>query len=129
MFRLILCAILLAASLAGPVAFALQGDVAGSAKRQADFAAVLAQDLPKEAHDTLLLIRKAGPYPYTKDGSVFVNREHSLPAHVRGYYREFTVKTPGRKNRGARRIIAGTPGEYYYTDDHYRSFKRIKEKP
>ena len=83
--------------------------------------------LPHEARQTLALIKAGGPFPYSKDGSVFGNREGLLPKRNRGYYREYTVRTPGAKDRGARRIVAGIPGEYYYTDDHYRSFKRIIE--
>lgn len=84
-------------------------------------------DLPAEARQTLLLITNGGPFPYAKDGSVFGNREGLLPARRRGYYQEYTVQTPGAKDRGARRIIAGSKGEYYYTQDHYGSFKRIRE--
>lgn len=95
-----------------------------------DFAA-----LPPEAHATLALIKRGGPFPYRKDGSVFGNFELRLSARPRGYYREYTVPTPGTQNRGARRIIAGqggtgdvrTSGEYYYTDNHYRSFRKIRE--
>ncbi|MDH4190698.1 MAG: ribonuclease N [Betaproteobacteria bacterium] len=83
--------------------------------------------LPAEARATLALIRQDGPFPYARDGAVFGNRERRLPAHQRGWYREYTVKTPGSRNRGARRIIAGRDGELYYTDDHYRSFRRIVE--
>lgn len=87
--------------------------------------------LAPEARETLALIRLGGPYPYRQDGTVFGNRERLLPLKERGYYREYTVKTPGAKDRGARRMIAGgeprAPREFYYTDDHYRSFKRIKE--
>lgn len=84
-------------------------------------------ELPVEARQTLALIEAGGPFPYTKDGGVFGNREGLLPKRSRGYYREYTVKTPGAKDRGARRIVSGVPGELYYTDDHYRSFKRIIE--
>jgi len=87
--------------------------------------------LPPEARETLALIRLGGPYPYRQDGTVFGNRERLLPPKERGYYREYTVKTPGARDRGARRIVAGgeprIPREFYYTDDHYRSFNRIKE--
>lgn len=91
--------------------------------------------LPPEARETLARIRNGGPYPFRRDGATFQNRERRLPERPRGYYREFTVETPGSRDRGARRIVAGagstgniqTSGEYYYTDDHYRSFRRIRE--
>ena len=83
--------------------------------------------LPTEARRTLELIRNGGPFLYGRDGITFANRERLLPVRDYGYYREYTVKTPGASDRGARRIIAGRNGEYFYTDDHYRSFKRIRE--
>ena len=83
--------------------------------------------LPAEARQTLALIKAGGPFPYQQDGRVFGNREGLLPKRERGYYREYTVKMPGAKDRGARRIVAGRGAEYYYTDDHYRSFRRIIE--
>ncbi len=82
--------------------------------------------LPREARDTLALIKQGGPFPHARDGIVFANREGLLPRQTRGYYHEYTVPTPGARNRGARRIIAG-PGAYWYTADHYRSFQRIRE--
>ena len=90
------------------------------------------QDLPVEARATLALIKAGGPFPYAQDGRVFGNREKLLPLKPRGYYREYTVRTPGVRDRGARRIVAGGGGEYggskyYYTADHYRSFRRIRE--
>ena len=91
---------------------------------------VLFADLPAEAQATLRLIEQGGPFPYPrKDGSIFGNFERRLPLQARGYYREYTVPTPGRRDRGARRIVAGqiARGEYYYTDDYYRSFRRIAE--
>src|ERR671919_470877 len=84
-------------------------------------------ELPAEARETLALIKAGGPFRYQRDGAVFGNREGLLPKRERGYYREYTVKTPGAKDRGARRIVAGRGGEYYYTHDHYRSFRRIIE--
>jgi ribonuclease T1 len=88
-------------------------------------------ELPKEAKSTLVLIRAGGPFPYDKDGVIFGNREKVLPKQRRGYYSEYTVRTPGARNRGARRLVVGgepkTSLEVYYTDDHYQSFKRIKE--
>ena len=102
--------------------------------RVTNFPVIIAADLPKEGRDTLALIRKGGPYPYAKDGSVFSNRERILPMQPRGFYHEFTVKTPRSRDRGARRIICGgAVGRQqvletcYYTDDHYASFKKIKE--
>jgi ribonuclease T1 len=83
--------------------------------------------LPPEARHTVALIKAGGPFPYQRDGSVFHNREGLLPKRSRGYYREYTVNTPGAKDRGARRIVAGQSGEFYYTEDHYRSFRRIIE--
>lgn len=82
-------------------------------------------DLPKQARATLALIVEGGPYPYRQDNSIFSNREGLLPEHSRGYYREYTVRTPGSDDRGARRIIAAKDGTFYYTSDHYESFRRI----
>jgi ribonuclease T1 len=88
---------------------------------------IAAAQLPAEARQTAALIRKGGPFPHERDGAPFGNFEKRLPVKGRGYYREFTVRTPGVKSRGARRIVAGKGGELYYTDDHYRSFRRIRE--
>ncbi len=83
--------------------------------------------LPPEAKTTLQRIQKGGPFPYPqKDGTVFGNFERRLPTAPRGYYREYTVPTPGLRHRGARRIVAGQQREYYYTSDHYQSFSRIQ---
>lgn len=98
-------------------------------------AEVRVDELPVEARQTLAQIKRGGPYAYRKDGAVFGNREKRLPAQPRGYYTEYTVKTPYSSDRGARRIVAGrgadrdpaTSGEYYYTNDHYNSFRRIRE--
>ncbi len=90
-------------------------------------ATVAVAELPPEARATLLLIKQGGPFSYPRDGVVFGNYEHVLPRQPRGYYHEYTVKTPGAHNRGARRIVCGTVPECYYTADHYRSFRRIKE--
>jgi ribonuclease T1 len=111
-------------------AFALQITIGGAPAREPrapSIAAVDAVDLPKEARATLALIKKGGPFPYQRDGVVFGNFERRLPAQERGYYREFTVPTPGTGNRGPRRIIAGAKGEYFYSADHYRTFQRIRE--
>ena len=88
---------------------------------------VAGADLPAQARATIELIRKGGPYPYDRDGVVFGNFEKRLPPRARGYYREYTVRTPGTKSRGARRIVAGKGGELYYTEDHYQTFRRIQE--
>ena len=92
--------------------------------------------LPREGRAVLAAVRKGGPFAYSKDGSTFGNFEGNLPKKRRGYYREFTVETPGARNRGARRIVCGgesgdwgrnAPSACYYTDDHYATFRRIRE--
>ena len=83
--------------------------------------------LPREGQQTLQTIKRGGPFAFERDGVVFGNYERQLPQKNRGYYHEYTVPTPGAKNRGARRIITGATAEYYYTDDHYRTFRRIRE--
>jgi ribonuclease T1 len=92
---------------------------------------IAAADLPREGREVLVLIRRGGPFAYDRDGVVFGNREHLLPDERKGYYHEYTVRTPGATTRGARRIICGgpptTPVACFYTSDHYRSFKRIRE--
>jgi len=94
-------------------------------------AAGLPDYLPDEAKATLALIASDGPFPYRQDGAIFQNREKRLPQKARGYYREYTVETPGLSHRGARRIVtAGNPAHtYYYTDDHYDSFREFKVQP
>lgn len=84
--------------------------------------------LPAEAVATLEAIERGGPFPYPRDGVVFQNREQRLPGRPGGYYREYTVPTPGSDDRGARRIVAGgdPPEVFYYTDDHYRSFRIVE---
>ncbi|MBS1190710.1 MAG: ribonuclease [Rhodocyclaceae bacterium] len=117
-----LAVLLLGSAFWPPAAVAWWGDSA---------AAVAAAELPPEARNTLALIKRGGPYPYSKDGTVFGNFERRLPAKPRGYYHEYTVKTPGSRDRGPRRIIAGgdpaATAEFYYTQDHYRTFRRIEE--
>ena len=83
--------------------------------------------LPAEARDTIALIQRGGPFPHRQDGSVFGNREGRLPRQPRGWYREYTVETPGLDHRGTRRIVTGgdPPHEWYYSDDHYDSFRRF----
>ena len=119
----------------GPAALACGlalGSGAASALSAApgDAATVALADLPPEAQQTQSLILRGGPFPYTKDGTVFGNRERLLPRKARGWYREYTVKTPGSRDRGARRIVCGgaepkAPDACYYTADHYASFRRI----
>ena len=122
-------------ALAGLLGFG-QGSLARDASRADNTGMVRLADLPPEARQTLDLIRRGGPFPYPKkDGSTFKNFEKRLPLQARGYYREYTVPTPGSRDRGARRIVTGEgrggdvaqSGEYYYTDDHYASFRRIRE--
>ncbi len=88
---------------------------------------IAVSDLPAQARYTLKLIKQGGPFPYRKDGTTFKNREKRLPIRPRDYYKEYTVKTPGVRSRGARRIIAGSRGEFYFTGDHYKTFKLIME--
>jgi len=92
-------------------------------------AVISVTELPPEGRETLRVIKQGGPFPYERDGVVFGNREKQLPKQARGYYHEYTVKTPGARNRGARRIVCGPLPECYYTGDHYQTFQRIKESP
>ena len=117
----------LAAALLAAMLLASGGAVAQRAPGAIPEVAVA--ELPAEARQAIALIRKGGPFPHDRDGATFGNFEKRLPAKERGYYREYTVRTPGVKSRGARRIVAGKGGEFYYTDDHYRSFRRIRETP
>ena len=83
--------------------------------------------LPVEARETVALIDRDGPFPYAKDGAVFGNRERLLPARPNGFYREYTVPTPGEDDRGPRRIVTGDDGgQLFYTADHYASFVRVR---
>lgn len=119
---------LVAAAFAISLGFVAAGAAAQRAPaRAAVVGDVREAELPPEARETLALIRKGGPFPYAKDGAVFGNREGALPRQKRGYYREYTVKTPHVRNRGARRIIWGAGGEYYYSADHYNTYRRIRE--
>lgn len=90
-----------------------------------DLPTIRYQDLPKQARETIALIEQGGPFPFERDGITFQNREQLLPRQRSGYYREYTVITPGSRDRGARRIVAGAEGELYYTDDHYESFREV----
>lgn len=118
-----------AAVLATGLAFAVPAE-ARSSQPPGD---VALDTLPSEARETYRLILQGGPFPFRKDGSVFGNRERLLPPKNRGHYREYTVKTPGSRDRGARRIVCGgepptTPEACYYTADHYASFARIQPR-
>lgn len=85
--------------------------------------------LPDEARRTIELVLRGGPFPHRRDGVVFENREGRLPSRPRGHYLEYTVPTPGRRDRGARRLVVGGGKEFYYTSDHYRSFRRVEGVP
>ena len=125
--RLLLAPLLaLALALAGGAAAQKESAPAGAAKPGIG-EPVSVTELPREARDTIALIHKGGPYPYAKDHAIFGNREGKLPKQKRGYYHEYTVKTPGERTRGARRIVAGKGGEMYYSPDHYTSFRRVQE--
>ena len=119
------------ATLCGVIVLALAGQsgisvaLSSEGHENARISTIPLFDLPPAARETLRLVEVGGPFPYSKDGAVFGNRERLLPREPRGYYREFTVPTPGARDRGPRRIIIGRNGQAYYTDDHYRSFKRI----
>jgi ribonuclease T1 len=111
---------------AGLVALLLAGAVI--AQGSARIGDVPLAALPQEARATLEQIKSGAKFAHPKDGSTFGNREKLLPPRKYGYYREYTVRTPGARDRGARRIVAGgSAGEYYYSDDHYNSFRRIRE--
>jgi ribonuclease T1 len=101
-----------------------------AARDSAPLSEVALSELPPEARETHALILKGGPFRYDRDGAVFGNREGILPPVRRGYYREYTVPTPGARSRGARRIVCGgpkkSPDACYYTADHYQSFRRIR---
>lgn len=129
LFRLLQLMLLLGLIVTGPAqAWQMRG-------KTPPIPAVKLADLPPEAHATLALIHKGGPFPFKRDGITFENREYRLPPQPRGYYHEYTVSTPGAGNRGARRLIAGEgakadvriSGEYYYSDDHYKTFSKVVE--
>lgn len=114
--------LLLIAGLLLPWAVAARGDAPPAIQE------IAVSALPAEARRTIDLVKRGGPFPYQRDGVEFGNYERLLPLRQRGYYREFTVPTPGASNRGARRIVVGgNGGEYFYTADHYRSFQRVRE--
>jgi ribonuclease T1 len=124
-----LASVLLAAASCGSPLAQARGPMDGMV--QGGAVAVRVTELPRQGRETYELIRQGGPFPYDKDGTVFGNRERLLPIERRGYYREYTVKTPGSRDRGARRIVCGgparTPHACYYTADHYASFRQIVE--
>jgi ribonuclease T1 len=126
--KLALTGAVLAAAISSPLAQAREqaGRPAGST-----LAVIPASELPREGRATYELIRQGGPFPNGKDGAVFGNRERLLPRATRGFYREYTVPTPGSRDRGARRIVCGGPIKQpyacYYTADHYASFRMIVE--
>lgn len=117
--------VLLAVVLPAPVL--ARGEAPAPVAAGTAFPEIAVAALPAEARVTLALIRAGGPFPYERDGIVFNNREKLLPLRARGWYREYTVRTPGVRTRGARRIVAARSGEFYYTEDHYASFRRIRE--
>jgi ribonuclease T1 len=121
-----LTSLLLAVAMTAPLAQAR-----ADRPTESHLAAIRVAELPIQGRETYELIRQGGPFPFGKDGAVFGNREGSLPAEKRGYYREYTVATSGSRDRGARRIVCGGPARAphacYYTADHYGSFRKIVE--
>jgi ribonuclease T1 len=127
-FKFALTSYLLAAAITGPLA---QARTLTDRPSLVSPATINVAQLPSQGRATYELIRQGGPFPYGKDGAVFGNRERSLPSEKRGFYREYTVATPGSRDRGARRIVCGGPARAphacYYTADHYASFRMIVE--
>ncbi|HSV35638.1 MAG TPA: ribonuclease [Ramlibacter sp.] len=123
-----LTSFLLTAAFAGPL---VQARSLTDRPADSQPAVIQIAELPRQGRMTYELIRQGGPFPYGKDGTVFGNRERLLPAERRGFYREYTVATPGSRDRGARRIVCGGPSRApqacYYTADHYASFRKIVE--
>lgn len=123
-----LCASTVVLALMSGSAFSRDNPAGSTVERLGDTVALTA--LPPEARQTYASVLSGGPFAYEKDGIVFGNRERQLPRHPRGYYREYTVKTPGARDRGARRVVCGgkvpmKPEACFYTDDHYASFSKI----
>ena len=123
-----LTSFVLAATIVGSLA---QARLRTERPTESTSAVIHVAELPRQGRDTYERIRRGGPFPYDKDGGVFGNRERLLPAQKRGYWREYTVTTPGSRDRGARRIVCGGPTKVphacYYTADHYASFRMIVE--
>jgi ribonuclease T1 len=126
--KLVLTSTLMAVAITGAPLAQAWGSMNGT---RTGAATVHVTELPRHGRETYELIRLGGPFPYDKDGTVFGNRERLLPIEKRGYYREYTVKTPGSSDRGARRIVCGgpprTPHACFFTVDHYASFRQIVE--
>jgi len=118
----------IAAVLVALASIAFAAPAIGQRESPAVLATVPVHALPVEARKTIILIREGGPFPFARDGVVFGNREARLPKQKRGYYHEYTVPTPGARDRGARRIVSGKAGELYYSDDHYQTFRRIQDE-
>lgn len=131
MRRLVSTALLaaLGIALAAPAPAAARGGRAWREPAPASPATIEHRTLPPEARATIALIRRGGPFPYRRDGVVFENRERRLPGRPRGHYREYTVPTPGSRDRGPRRMVAGADGALYWSPDHYRSFRRVEGAP
>jgi ribonuclease T1 len=127
--RSVLFGTLVAAAITGAPVAQARGPMDGTVRGVA--ATVRVAELPRQGQETYELIRLGGPFPYDKDGAVFGNRERQLPIERRGYWREYTVHTPGTRDRGARRIVCGGPQRVphacFYTADHYASFRKIVE--
>ena len=107
-------------------AVSVSGTSAAARTPDSDLPRIAESDLPAEAAVTLRLVRSGGPFPYDEDDEVFGNREGLLPERPRGYYREFTVETPGEDDRGPRRLVEGRGGDLYWTIDHYASFRQVE---
>jgi len=108
-----------------PTSASVPGSPGSGTDPQSGLPWVAVAALPSQARDTLRAIDLGGPFRYSQDGTTFGNFEHLLPSRPRGYYTEYTVPTPGSTTRGARRIVAGEGGDFYYTGDHYSHFARI----
>jgi ribonuclease T1 len=124
----------LAVTLLGVVGIGLLGIGAGptappsgaaTATPRSDLPGIAVADLPLQARDTLALVDRGGPYPYGQDNTIFSNLERALPERPKGYYREYTVVSPGSSSRGTRRLVVGARGDIYYTADHYATFRQV----